>query len=239
MVYSIQNNAAYINGANGIYDGKIADNSVRYGRNAAANHFEYLKNIPGKKPAKTDTFECTNKNCGNLLKNKLCEVNAEKVIKETDEYLNSLPPLDFEYRYMPEGANGKNIDKMALLGSAYEEMGRKLSIPVQELNEKMKSAYKEADTKALDINSDGKIDVAEYSISNLTSDMLSKSDTLDAKNITGTVNKDGMYKNLAYVNPKNYAEANKNFTDIYNAYNLGETQKAFEANPNNLLDIQA
>lgn len=239
MVYSVQNNIAYINGANGIYDGKIADNSVKYGRNAAANHFEYIKDIPGKKPEKTDSFNCTNNNYGNLLKNKLCEISTEKIIKETDEYLNSLPPLDFEYRYMPEGANGKNIDKMALLGSAFEEMGRKLSISVQELTNKMKLAYKEADTKALDINRDGKIDIGEYSASILTSDMLSKSDSLDAKNITGTVNKDGLYKNLAYVNPKNYAEANKNFTDIYKAYNLGEALKAFETNPNNLLDIQA
>ena len=38
MVYSIQNNVAYINGNKGIYDGKINDNSVRYGRNAAANN---------------------------------------------------------------------------------------------------------------------------------------------------------------------------------------------------------
>ena len=68
MVYSIQNNVAYINGNKGIYDGKINDNSVRYGRNAAANNFEYLKKLGGKRSESTDTFNYSDKNYGNYYR---------------------------------------------------------------------------------------------------------------------------------------------------------------------------
>lgn len=239
MVYSIQNNAAYINGSKGIYDGKINDNSARYGRNAAANHFEYLEKLSGKKAENTDSFKFSDKNYGNLLKTKLVEASSEKLIKETDNFLQSLPPLDFEYQYMPDGTNGKNIDKMALLGAAFEEMGKKLSIPVQELTQKLKTSFKNADASAFDINQDGKVDNAEYSTSILVSDMLSKGEELEASKIDGKINNNGLYKILPYTNAKNLATASKNLADIYNAYNLGEAQKAFEANTNNLLDIEA
>lgn len=239
MVYSVQNNTAYINGNNGIYDNKIADNSVRYGRNAASNHFSYLDALKGK-PSENSASSDLSKNSTNLLNQHKTEANAEKVINESDEYISSMPPLDFEYRYMPEGANSKNIDKMALLGSAFEEMGKKISMPVQELTDKLKLAFKETDARVLDINRDGQIDTAEYSTSILASDMLSKNpEQLDAQNITGVVNKTGLNTVMAYANEKNQAIANKSLTDIYNAYNLGEAQNAFSSNPANTLDIQA
>lgn len=239
MVYSIQNNVAYINGNKGIYDGKINDNSVRYGRNAAANNFEYLKKLGGKRSESTDTFNYSDKNYGNLSKTKLIEANSEKLIQETDDFLNSLPPLEFEYQYMPDGANGKNIDKMALLGAAFEEMGKKISIPVQEFTEKLKKSFQNADASAFDINKDGKVDNAEYSTSILVSDMLSKGEKLEASKIDGKINNNGLSKILPYTNAKNLAAASKNLADIYNAYNLCEAQKAFEANTNNILDINA
>ena len=239
MGYSIENNTAYINGNRGIYDGKIADKSVLYGRNAVANHFEYLKDLGGKKSEKADTFTPSNKNAGNLLKSKLTEIGSEKLIKETDDFLNSLPPFDFEYRYMPEGANGKNIDKLALLGSAFEEMGKKISIPVQEMTEKLKASIKDADASVLDINKDGRIDNAEYSTSILASDMLSKGDEFDASKVDGNINKNGLYKSLAYANVKNHEKASKNLAEIYNSYNLSDAQKEFVSNPGNLIDIQA
>ena len=46
MVYSIQNNVAYINGNKGIYDGKINDNSVRYG--FATKEFFYKPFVSAK-----------------------------------------------------------------------------------------------------------------------------------------------------------------------------------------------
>lgn len=237
MVYSVQNNTAYISGANGIYDSKISDNSVRYGRNATSNHFSYLEDLKGKP---TEKIETPKTQPGNLLNSKLQEANAEKLIKNTDEYISSMPPLDFEYRYMPEGANGQNIDKMALLGAAFEEMGKKISMPVQELTDKLKLAFNEANAQAIDVNKDGQIDVAEYSTTILASDMLSKNpEALDAKNITGSVNKTGLNTVMAYANEKNQVVAGKAFTDIYNAYNLGEAQKAFASNSGNTLDIQA
>ncbi|MCM1073753.1 MAG: hypothetical protein NC334_08105, partial [Bacteroides sp.] len=41
----------------------------------------------------------------------------EKFADENDAYLSSLPPLEYEYRYMPEGT----FDKKALLATAREE----------------------------------------------------------------------------------------------------------------------
>ncbi|MDR1168862.1 MAG: hypothetical protein LBK53_08270 [Heliobacteriaceae bacterium] len=237
MVYSIQNNVAQINGTNGIYDGKITNPSVRYGRNSADSYFEYCKALSGKPVPKetADFLKNYDPKTANVLKQKMFEVYAEQLADD------NLPPLDFEYRYMPS----QNIDKMALLGAAFEEMGKKVSVSVQEMTDKLKQGFAGLTSdvisaNSLDINKDGNIDIAEYSTTILASDMLSKNSAeLDAKNITGTINKTGLYSVAAYANEKNAVNANGNLTDIYNAYNLGETQKEFLSDAGNILDIQA
>jgi len=238
MVYSVQNNMAYINGSAGMYDGKINNTSVKYGRNAASNHYSYLEDLKGKpidKSIDTNLLMKWTKN----IDDKYLD-NLDKFINENADELNKMPPLDFEYQYMPQGADGKNLDKMALLGAAFEEMDRKISVPVQEMTDKLKQAFDSLSAKALDVNKDGEIDIAEYSASILASDMLSKNEnTLDSANIDGKINKKGLYASLAYANEKNEINANADYTAIYNAYNLGEAKTEFLKDSNNTLDVLA
>ena len=48
MVYSVSQNKAIINGQNGIYDKKVTDPDVKYGRNAENNYESYTKELGAK-----------------------------------------------------------------------------------------------------------------------------------------------------------------------------------------------
>ena len=67
-------------------------------------------------------------------------------------------PLEFEYKYMPDG----KFNRLALLGSAYEELGQHTKIDKSILNRQLSvqglSSYS---VSAMDINNDGYIDVSE------------------------------------------------------------------------------
>lgn len=152
MTYDVnQFQKANINGQNGsIYTNGVGDESIKYGKNNANNFKNYamspLKNIDDNQAPVFDfapTPDATDKNLDAL----------GKFIKKNDEYLNSLPPLEFEYRYMPNLANG-SLDKKALLGAAYEEWGV-TEIPVKEFEQKYMNENMTAEP--LDINKDGKI----------------------------------------------------------------------------------
>lgn len=234
MAFSVQNNIAIMNGNNGIYDNKIQNPSVKYGRNAASNNFEYLKKLKGSMSTMPPQMQSTTG--GNLLKSHITELKTDQLVKYNNEFLASLPQLDFEYQYMPEG----KLDKMALLGAAFEEMGKKLTMGVEELTQKLKPAIPTASAKALDINNDNQIDVTEYAASILSADMLSKNpNMLDAKNITGKINKQGLYNNIAYVMPQNEAIAKEEFRKIYQTFDLNSAGREFQSSPSNYLDIQA
>jgi len=84
-------------------------------------------------------------------------------------------------------------------------------------------------SRALDINKDGKIDIAEYSTSILAADMLSKSSTPNPANIDGTINKNGFNAVLAYTQKSKAEAAAKLYSNIYNTYNLGEAKNDFKA----------
>ena len=107
-----------VNGKNGKYDNVIQDESIKYGRNAADNHMKLAQT-----PIANDNFatppilstalseEAQNKNLTKM----------EEFVNQNDAYLRNLPPLEYEYRYMlPNGG----VNKKALLGAAFEEMGR-------------------------------------------------------------------------------------------------------------------
>lgn len=221
-MFEVNNGIAKINGANGKYDEKVSDPSVRYGRNAVENYYTYLENpiVEDKMtPAPILDFGL-NPNADNNNADKL-----NKFLKENDEYLKALPPLQYEYRYMPQGP----VNTKALLGAAYEEMGGKKELSVEELDYRF-APDSSFTSKALDLNNDGKVDIAEYGSSILAADMLSKSDTPDTKNIDGTINNKGFNAVLAYTQKSNVAAATKLYSNIYNTYNLGEAQKNFKAN---------
>lgn len=221
-MFEVNNGIAKINGANGKYDERVSDPSVRYGRNAVENYYTYLENpiVEDKMtPAPILDFGL-NPNADNNNADKL-----NKFQKENDEYLKALPPLQYEYRYMPQGP----VNTKALLGAAYEEMGGKKELSVEELDYRF-APDSSFTSKALDLNNDGKVDIGEYGSSILAADMLSKSDTPDTKNIDGTINNKGFNAVLAYTQKSNATAATKLYSNIYNTYNLGEAQKDFKAN---------
>lgn len=224
-MFEVNNGVANIDGSKGKYDNKVTNPSVRYGRNAVENYFSYLE-----KPIVAD-----NMNSAPILDFSLSQYAAEnnadkldKFLKENDEYLRALPPLQFEYRYMPQMQKGQ-IDKQAILGAAYEELGQVEELSVKDLDNKF-APDETFTSEALDINKDGKIDIAEYGSSIIAADMLSKSDSPDINNVDGTINKKGFDALLKYTQRSNAEAAAKLYSNIYNTYNLGEAKKDF--NPN-------
>lgn len=223
-MYEVKNGVVKIDGAKGKYDNKVSDPSARYGRNAVENLYTYME-----QPLVTDKMTTApildfgvNPNAADNNIDKL-----DKFLKENDEYLKALPPLKYEYRYMPQMQKGQ-VDKKALLGAAYEEMGGGKELTVAELDYRF-APDSTFSSKSLDINNDGKVDIAEYSSSILAADMLSKSDVPNTSNIDGTINKKGFDAVLAYTQKSNTEAAAKLYSNIYNTYNLGEAKKDFKA----------
>jgi len=204
-----------INGSNGRYDGKVKDESVKYGRNAVDNHIKAMEapiaNENFAVPPVFDfspTAEADNKNIEAL----------ENYIEKNDEYLNSLPPLQYEYRYIPNFVNGK-LDKKAVLGAALEEMGGAKELSVKEF-EKRYLINDLQTAEPLDINKDGKIDIAEYGSNIIAADILSKG-TTDPMKANGIINAQGMNAVLEYSKKSNAAAAAKLYANIYNTHKLG------------------
>lgn len=204
-----------INGSNGIYDGKVNDSSVRYGRNSVANHKALITStinsgLEGEAPILD--FMPTESAIDNNI-NKM-----EKFADHHDEIISNLPPVNYQYRYMTQPKNGE-IDKKALFGAAYEEMGSE-KIPVSKF-EKMFLPSNEYTAKPLDINNDGDIDISEYSASMLASDMLSK-DNPEIANIDGSMNSKGMNAVMEYSKKSRADAAVKLYSQLYSAYKLNE-----------------
>ena len=218
----------YINGNNGRYDNKITNPSVRYGRNSVDNYINYLE-----KPLTNDNYPTPP-----ILEFDMDEAsqerNAEKLenyINKNDEYIKSLPPLEYEYRYMPYKESGK-IDKEALLGAAYEEM-RALEYPVKDFEKNfiIDNTYT---AEPLDIDKNGKIDIAEYSTNILAADMLSKPEP-DISKVDGTINSKGFNAVIEYTKKARAAEASKLYGELYRTYNLGSAYDSFKADTNNTI----
>ena len=206
-MFSVVSNTALINGSKGIYDGKISNESVKYGRNAVANHYEYLFQL------QEDLFS---PNIGD------------------DDF--EFTPINFEMRYQPETTKKGSVDLMALMGSAYEEMGKKISLSVKSLSELLQKAFGDGvSAEALDVNKDEQVDLAEYAGSILLFDMLStNSENLDVSNINGVITNQGEIAALPYVSVQNLNVATEVFEFIYQHYDLQSAQKEFLANDNNL-----
>lgn len=212
-------NVVKIDGASGKYDNKMSNPSYQYGKNAVDNlynHFETPFVNPDYNPAPILDFGI-NQDASNNNINKL-----ENFIQKNDAYLDALPPLEYEYRYMPQLPNGQ-IDKNALMGAAYEEMGRVEELSVDEMDYRY-TPNENYTSKALDLNNDGKVDMKEYSTSILAADMLSKSNEPKFGNIDGTINKQGHNAVLEYSKKSNAAAAAALYSKIYENYNLGEIE---------------
>ena len=203
-----------INGSNGKYDGKIADDSIKYGRNAVENHLSHLEKPFTNhelRPAPILDFSISPKSQERNLE------AIEDFIEYNDNYLKTLPTLQYEYRYMPNLEVGK-VDAKAVLGAAYEELGGVKEIPVKEFEYRYMT--KGMTAEPLDVNKDGKIDVAEYGANIIATDLLSKG-TTDISKVDGTINSKGMNAILEYSKLSNAAAATKLYSSIYNTYGLG------------------
>ena len=212
---------AQVNGSNGRYDNTNFDKSVKYGRNAADNHINYMQvpltNDNNAIPPVFNFSSSTEAMDANLEA-------MEEYVELNETYLNSLPPLEYEYRYIPNFTNGK-LNKKALLGASYEEMGGVKELSVKEFEKR----YLVDDTQTaepMDINNDGKIDIAEYSANMLAADVLSKG-TTDPMKANGIININGMNALLEYSKKSNAVAATKLYSNIYNTYNLGENLNSF------------
>ncbi len=193
-----------INGAIGKYN--------NYGQNAVENHLQHME-APLVND-KGDTAPILDFHPNDEAFDKNVEA-LEKFADKNDAYLDSLPPLEYEYRYMPEG----NFDKEALLGAAKEEMqADELSV------EEFEYRYLLDDTmtaEPLDINKDGKIDKSEYAANIIAADLLSK-DTTNPIEADGVINPKGLNAVLEYSLKSNAAAAAELYKNIYDTYNLGE-----------------
>ncbi len=206
-----------VNGANGIYDNKIADPSVKYGRNAVENHIQHLE-----KPL---IEALTNSNPAPILDfapdAEALDYNIEvleEFTENNDKYLASLPPLEYEYRYLPNFENGK-FDKKALLAAAYEEMNGVKELSVDDFSARY-LINDEMTAEPLDVNKDGKIDIAEYGANMLATDLLSK-DTTDVTKVDGSINTKGMNAIIEYTKKANAKAAADLYSSVYNTYDLG------------------
>lgn len=250
-MYSTINGTSYIAGDFGKYDGKIKDNSVRYSRNSADNYKKYSSNYV-QQPVKLGCDEIDfskkskigiiNKISGffkNLKFNRQMK-KLERGIEKLNENEQKRTPLKFVLKYMPGNIENGNIDKQALMGYAYEELGTK-EIKTKDLTAQLQEGMESFDegskltAEALDVNNDGKVDIAEYSTSILVSDALSEgTDKILKENMNGIVTEEGLNKSLKYGTIRNKEAAREVYSGIYNEFNLGEAKQEFLKNKNNV-----
>ena len=217
-MFETDKRVARIDGISGKYNvNNVQNSSVRYGRNSVQNFYSYLEkpliNDNNAMPPILDFStnpEAADKNIEKM----------EKYLKENDAYLNALPPLEYEYRYMPNIHKTGDVNTDALLGAAYEELGRRKEVSVDELDKSF-AINENFSTKPMDINNDGKIDIAEYGASILASDVLSNG------TIKGTVNNNGHNAVQELMKKANSQAATELYSSLYNQYQLGQVVKKF------------
>lgn len=153
--------------------------------------------------------------------------------KSYDETMQDRPPIGFEYRYLPQG----NFSTKALMGNAYEELGKKTEVPLEELNRKLDSpGNKKLDltADALDLNGDGKVDISEYATSTMAADMLDNNPNgCDIKNLDGVITDKGEDASMKLFSKQNAANSKGLFTAINKQFNLNQAMQEFKADANN------
>ena len=225
-MFEVKNGVVKIDGTRGKYNEEnVANPSVRYGRNAVQNFYTYMENpIANDNNATPPILDFgTSPNAADK------NIEAmDKYTKANDDYLKSLPPLEYEYRYMPNVHKKGEIDKDALLGAAYEEMGGRKEVQVKEVDQ-IFGITDDFTSASMDLNKDGKIDLGEYSTSILAADMLSKStETINPDNIDGTINKKGHDAVQEYAKKSNAQKAAMIYGFLYDKYNLYNAANNFK-----------
>ncbi len=266
MPYGISNNIAFINGQNGPYDNKIKDKNVRYGRNAVANYMEYLQGFQLPKDAKTlpDLAKLTHDSFEQRTSVEDLINQTESLLADLEAQSKKVPPLSFRLKYLPEDrVDAKNLNKPALLGAAFEDLGKRESVSVAELNQGFPEQLKQKCTmEAFDVNNDGQIDIAEDAAAILIKDMVDKIPTneiletgkiqLQADKLDGIITKTGetnfwtflstkntqnpkglVDKIMVFFNKRKYINNKDLITQVYKEFQLAQARDDFFKNPNN------
>ena len=219
-MFELNNGVAKIDGTRGKYrEDTVKNSSVRYGRNSVQNFYEYMEQPIIKDNNATPPIldfglspDAAEKNIQQM----------EKYTKENDEYLKALPPLEYEYRYMPNINKADGIDKNALFGAAYEEMGERKEISIKELD-KAVGLDGNSSAELMDIDKNGKIDIGEYSTSILAADMFSN----DAGKIDGVITNKGHNAVQELMKKSNSEAAAMLYKGLYDGFKL-ESSKEFK-----------
>ncbi len=234
-------NISYITGDKGIYDKKVENSSVRYGRNSMRNYDSYIREfakplpkVPLEEIKELSDLEFTPED------NAKFDSNMKKIgtgLSKTDKYLKTMPMVDFKHTYMPGKVDYKNINKMALLGASFEELGKRVSVSVKEMTAKIQSQFGTLFTaRAFDLNNDGQIDISENATAILMEDMLSTDpDSLDARNINGEITNKGHGKFINYLTTSSVETTKEQGAKLHKLFGLGEAQEEFIQNPNNMV----
>ena len=179
---------------------------------------------------------------------------ANNYASYTKDIANSpeMPPLQFEYRYIPQG----KYSTQALMGNAYEELGKRTEVSVTELNKKLDAdkqkieemnkqilarnpqavvVHPDFTAEALDLNGDGKVDIGEYATSTMAADMLDGDQAkCDIKNLDGVITNKGEDASLGLYMKQNVQNAKALFNEIHKTLQLDKAMNEFKSNQNNM-----
>ena len=206
MSFDVPNGVVKIDGNIGKY-GSGANSSKKYGQNSVDNYYTYIaQGIDNYEVNPLPKALDKSKNLEQI------EKEYNNFIEKNNKYLDSLPPLEYEYRYMNTTKKGE-IDKNAVLGAAYEELGHQNEVSVEAMDKFI--ANPNLTAKSLDINQDGKISTSEYATSIIAADMMSKRGELSLSKVDGTINKKGHKAVMSYAQKNKINEARKLYTNIY------------------------
>lgn len=213
------NNVSYINGSTGPYDNKVNDSSVKYGRNSIANYYLYL--------------------------NELGTGTSDVLIGQDSKPAGEKASTNFSLKYLPEEkVSAENLNKLALLGAAFEDLGKKISLPVEMMTKKIQQAFgQNASAAAFDTNNDGQIDIAENAAAILVKDMADKQSKeeiiktgkidLKASDIDGNISQAGKNNFAALISSAKTDVTKQTLSQIQQAFKLDEAKNIFVANTNN------
>lgn len=218
-MYSSIDNTVYINGY-----GAGARSSAEYGRTAASNLLEYFNNSMQTQSVEFPDISNVKDASNEEFNQKMADYDT--AIANMQKAVSSMPPVNFKYQYTPE--KSPYLNRIALMGAAYQEMGARTSVSVAELDKKFNDAGEpNLSSQAGDINGDGQIDLGEYAAS------IVLADSLDGV-VDGEISSQGLDASAAYSQKTNWAVANNVYRAIYYNYGLKQAQDAFLSDPNNI-----
>lgn len=229
---------AHVYGDTGIYDGIVKNPHVRYGRNAVSNFTLFM----GETAAKTTPVDMPD--LSNI--SSLSEDEFTAKMAELDNSLGACAkmreqiPVDIVRHYLPGKTSCTCVNKMALLGVAFEELQRNVYVTVEQFSEKIKALRGERyNARSIDINNDGKIDISEYATTLLAADMLSKDNPngttgLRLENLDGTMNNTGVQRVTEMFHQSKKTKSKQIFKGLQKLYDLKDAMIRFVSDKNNI-----